>query len=510
MNIKILLVKAITLLYRESQLSDLNETSSDMIQNVISKMTFPEAHLGLQSELDILSSLKNYIIELCSNSSTDYLDKDTVLQRLKVICNQDEKLYEAFFQGIDKEHSDPSIKRIVTNLRQSFHNHYREEEVKDIIEKAAYKFKFKRDQIKDIGLFVSETLSQLEPYQNNNKLKDPAIISDIDIGDESKASEIFKDVKDLENGDGVLQTGWHAMNRMLQGGFRRGDEVVIGALQHNYKTGFSLSLFKQIALYNKPHMLDPNKKPLLLRISFEDDLALNFKFLFLSLIEDDAKMKNFDVSNISNETMATYIKMRLQVNGYHIRMMRVDPTQWSYRHILNKIIEFEAEGYEVHMVMLDYLAMVPTTGCIVGGPMGADVRDMYRRMRNFCAPKKITLITPHQLSTEAKMLIREGRDNFVQEIAGKGYYDRTKTLDQEVDIELYIHIEKRNKEAYLTVQRGKHRIPTIIEDENKYFVLKFPKGKPIPDDISGEDNSLSSLPKKSMSNSYNNDDNFGF
>ena len=29
-------------------------------------------------------------------------------------------------------------------------------------------------------------------------------------------------------------------------------------------------------------------------------------------------------------------------------------------------------------------------------------------MRNFCSARKITLLTPHQLSTEAKQLLRDG------------------------------------------------------------------------------------------------------
>jgi hypothetical protein len=60
---------------------------------------------------------------------------------------------------------------------------------------------------------------------------------------------------------------------MIQGGFRPGETAVIGALQHKYKTGFTLSIFAQIALFNEPKTEDKTKKPLLLRISFEDELG---------------------------------------------------------------------------------------------------------------------------------------------------------------------------------------------------------------------------------------------
>jgi hypothetical protein len=103
--------------------------------------------------------------------------------------------------------------------------------------------------------------------------------------------------------------------------------------------------------------------------------------------------------------------------------------------------------------------------------------------------KKIIMITPHQLSTEAKQMIRDGRQDFVKEIAEKGYWDKCRTIDNEVDIELYIHIEKLNKASYLTIQRGKHRLPTIIPDELKYIVLPFNDVGGILDDINKADTS---------------------
>ena len=132
----------------------------------------------------------------------------------------------------------------------------------------------------------------------------------------------------------------------------------------------------------------------------------------------------------------------------------------------------------------DYLPMVPTTGC-EQGPSGHDLRDLTRRMRNFCSAKKITMITPWQISTEAKTLLREGHTNFVSKVAGLGYYAGSKQIDQEIDLELVIHIEKFNGSAWLTVQRGKHRLPTTIPDNLKYFVLPFPEEGSIPDDLKG-------------------------
>jgi len=62
--------------------------------------------------------------------------------------------------------------------------------------------------------------------------------------------------------------------------------------------------------------------------------------------------------------------------------MRVDPSQWTYSSVINKIIELEAQGYCIHILMLDYITLLPTTGCSTG-PIGFDKKDLVRRIRNF-------------------------------------------------------------------------------------------------------------------------------
>ena len=101
--------------------------------------------------------------------------------------------------------------------------------------------------------------------------------------------------------------------------------------------------------------------------------------------------------------------------------------------------------------------------------------------------RKITLITPHQLSSDAKRLIRDGRTDFVREINGKGYYAGSTQIDQEVDLEMYIHIERVNGTSFLTVQRGKHRKIAQTPIEHQYCVLPFEDVGGIRDDLGKAD-----------------------
>jgi hypothetical protein len=488
MNDRLLLVNGITLLYRESQLTNVEENSSQLVREIVQSIKLPEINVGFDHDRDILSGLKATALYMCETPHGHKYEVNELLQRLRIDTADDENLYQALVEGITPELSEDAIKRTCINIKRSINSHFREEKIKDIVNKAAYSLKFTRNKITDMKAFVSELSSQLEPYMIDVVTKDPAIISKVNINNIDEITNIFNDVKENSNGTGILKTGYQGINRMLGGGLRSG-LTVIGALQNKWKTGFSLTLFKQIALYNKPRVLDPNKKAMLLRISAEDDLSLNFQFLYQSLKENETRQK-VDIKNISVEEMATYVKEKLSVNGFEIEFLFINPSLWSYRDLFNYILEVESRGFEVRVCMFDYLIKMPTTGCDQG-PAGTDVFNLYERVRNFMKSRDIVFITPHQLSSEAKMMIREGRSDFVKELPGRGYYMKSRQIDQVVDLEIYIHIEKVNGKSYLTVQRGRHRIVDQIPDEYEYCVLPFQDIKlfnsGILDDINGPD-----------------------
>ena len=489
---KLLLLNSIILLYRESQLPGSTERSINLVRSVLGLIKLPEnIQLTLDPTSQILDGLKRLALTMSDDPQGHQYEEIELLQQIKLLCGEDAAFYESFEKGITAELKETSLKRTCLNMRRSLTNHLRNENVKSIIHKANVQLVFKPDGITDMKKFVGEVVAELEPYQQDALEKDPAIVSHIDFNNFESIKTVYEDVQKEADGSSILITPWQGIKRMFRGGIRRGEQIVVGALQHNYKTGFTLNMFKGFAIYNKPEMIDRNKTPLLLRFSFEDDINLNMRFLYTSLKENETRQKVTDeeLQSLPAEEIARYVHDKMRVNGYHIDMLRVDPTQWGYRDLCNKILEYEAEGFEVHACVTDYLYMLPTVGC-TQGPAGHDVRDLFRRTRNFFNPRKISFITPHQLSTDAKQLVRDGREDFVKEIAGKGYYAGSKQIDQEVDAEIYIHIEKRNGKSFLTCQRGKHRIVGQTPILDQYCVLPFDPDLGILDDVLGEDTSL--------------------
>ena len=485
MDNRLLLVHSITLLFRESQLPGANENSSDLIRRVISSIRTSELNLGIGGERDVIENLKQTTLEMCETPAGHQFDRGQLLQRLRLNTFEEDRLYDELYHGITEPLNDGELKKRCLELKRVIRKHFKEEEIKTIFTKATQQFKFNRNTITDFGKWAVDVGSQIiELAEVSNDVKDPAIISAVNLSNKDQVVGIYTDINKQEEGGTLMRTGWQGVNRMLDGGFRPGESVVIGALQHKWKTGFSLSLFKQFAQYNTPIPRDITKKPCLLRISFEDPLTLNFEFLYYALkVEEPGYVRAND--NPTPEYMAQYVMDRLSATGWHVEFLNVNPSMWTYKDIQNYVLKLESEGFEVHVCMLDYLIKIPTTGCDPG-PMGHDICNMYERMTNWMKAKSIIFITPHQLNPEAKKLVREGRGDFVKEIIGKGYYRGSSQIDQVVDLEIYAHIEILNGVSYLTLQRGKHRKIKQTPFEHQYCVLAFNEDG-IPDDIRGPD-----------------------
>lgn len=488
-NGKLLLVRGITLLFRESQLPTTGASSSpETVKEVIESVRTPDADVGVEnSERNIIIGLKALAMHMATNPpDTKYVAQD-ILQKVRVFSEENDNIYQAMQDGLAGEMTEENLRVVTTSIRQELNAYLREMQALEIIRDFSRKAAFNRDEIAKIPEFVAEFRAKLEQYENNTVEKDPAIVGEINLSDVDGVAHIFRQAKELNDERGIMRTGWQGINRMLQGGLRRGEEVVIGALQHNFKTGFTLSLFKQIAMYNTPYMIDEKKKPLLIRISLEDPLSLNFPFLYRNIRENQT-LEPADVLNTDPVEMAKFVVENLRVGGYEICLLHVNPSQWGYRDLQNFVLSKEAEGYEIHLLMVDYLNMLDKRGLDNSGPTGSNIRDLFRRMRNFAAPRKITLVTPHQLSTEAKMLIRQGgEESFVKDIANKGYYDSCRTLDQEVDLEIYIHKVITDGKSWLCIQRGKHRLIQQTKEEHKYCCYQFHDVGDLREDINGPD-----------------------
>lgn len=497
MDARVILSKIVTLIYRTRLLGSCE--NDDLIRTILQTVNVetPEFKLGTAS---VLKKLQELCLDMLGDK--DIIPKEVLLPRLQLSLEIDVKLYTSLKESIESEYSEATNKRVITSLVKSLHYYYKEAQAIDLLNKANYEIKFARSKIPNLSEYMNNLFAKMEPFMTNTDgLKDPALVNEMDFENQDSVSEVFSQVVANSSNASVYKTGSQDFNDMAQGGIRRGETTTIGALQHKYKTGFTLSMFADIAMYNSPVITktEVGKKPLLLRISFEDNLTNNLQFLYQYFKAIDGEpVDPKKICELPVKELSAYVTERMTKTGFHVKMMRIDPTQWSYSNLFNKVVELEAQGYAVHVLMVDYLGMLPTTGCTQGA-MGADKRDLLRRVRNFTSARNIAFITPLQLSTEAKKMIRVGvvtEDQFVNEVAEKGMYADCSQYDQEIDLEVYIHLFKHKRKTYLAVRRGKHRLPTVVDEEQKYYIMAFPGlNIPIMPDLDKEPTGIRKLPK---------------
>ena len=492
MDSKLLLVRIITLLYLESLITKKNGANSrTVVQDALSYIKAPEAVIIADFSKDSITKLRETIQWLLLQQPGEKIDRLELLNRLRLATEHEDYIFDSIFSTIDTVGDNKDdIKKVVDSSRLELHKYINRNQIMSTFKEFYQMTHFKPDSV-DWDNIVQECNTRLEPLKGNSTgIDNSSLVESVDLTNVESLSRVFQEGLAELKPDGIIRFGWQGFNRMFgsRGGARRGEFIVVGALQHNFKSGTSLEMLIGAALFNKPYMIDPSKKPLLLRFSLENSVIEDIIHVYRSLVETETGVQ-IDEDSVDPIIAATYVNERLSVNGYHVKFERRNPSELTY-NVLFKIIEdYEAQGYEVHMCNIDYLAMMSTKGCKQGAT-GQDIRDLFRRTRNFFSAKNILGVTPHQISTEAKKKTREGVDDFVREIANKGYWDSCSTIDQEVDMEIYQHLVRISGITYITWMRGKHRKsgkPTPYEDY--YTVYQFdPRGIGfIPYDVLGAD-----------------------
>lgn len=495
MDSKLLLVKAITLLYRETQIGNPDTSSIPLVKELIGTIKTADGLMSSDFGKDVITSLRETVRWMIENGVKYTYDREELLQRLRMNVNGDDNIYTALKQGIVKDHSDEEILIVIKSYRATLLDHRNRLGVKDILRQYNTRLAFQEETV-DWKNIVSDLREILQPFEQalrgEAEALHPAMVSAIDFSDLESLKQVMSEAVSELDERGIMRLGWQGFCRMFghNYGMRRGEFILVGALQHNFKSDWTLNTMRQVAIFNKPYLKDPTKKPALLRISFENSASHDIASWYKEFYENQTKTP-IDMRDINPVEAAEVVFERMQVNGYHILYRHIDPTEFTFRDMFDMLDQLQNEGYEIHAIWCDYLNMMCKRGCNTG-PAGFEVRDLFRRVRNYTMKRGITFITPHQLSTEAKSLTRMGVEDFVKTIANKGYWDSCRTIDQEVDMEIYLHIEKVNGESYLTAQVGKHRKITRTPLVDQYTVYKFePWG--ICDDVGGPDMSRRSV-----------------
>ena len=472
-------LKCIQLLFRNG--GENKNSTKELITNILAVYKPMESFAISGGEQESTEKLRDYLLECLDEES---LNREIILQNLNDILKTSNRRDTAIemFKIVEEDDNKNIIRALENELNNKIYIH----RIKKTLNAYTYDFdkKFKSGMSPDDML--TKIIEELNILTKNIKTKDDAIVNEVDLDNIENVSKVFQVVKETTEAESFkFKLGLRALNKITNNGYKNSEFVIWNALQHNYKSGMLASSLIGIARYNKPIMQDPSKIPLLLYVSLEDDLDILFEFLYRQMYYTDNKVKA-DMANTTKEEMSKYVKDKLQETGFKVKFIRVDPSDWSFTSFFSLIEKYEKDGFELKTVVLDYLSLIPTVGCIANGAVGSDLRDLYRRVRNFFAKRKCLFISAHQLSPDAQMINRENLTGevFLNRIMGKGFFDGSKKLSQEMDLELYAYKYTQNGKDYLAIGKGKHKGSKVMKSTDKFAIIPFPENlEPIPDDI---------------------------
>lgn len=489
MDVKALLAKCISLLFREGQSGE-NDLSKQLVLDVITTLKINSNDIsGTDSTVN---ELKNVVLNMVSKEHpTPYND---LIQHIRIACSQDVVLFESIQDNISFQLDEDELKRTILSYRFELNKYLKEKKATMLLDKMTFDLKFNRDKIGDLNQYMSSNLNGIIDLVNYSGEEIPGIICEVDLSDIDAVAEQFELIRKENDGSRTIKMPWQAMNRMTRGGLRLGQLTTVGGLAHNNKTGVSLSMFISGCIFNNPKNLqtDQKKKPLMLLISFEDDMLIVLFNLYILLKEnlENVKITDEDKQRLSSREAAEYVYKTLSDTGYDIRIIRADSSTWSYAEIQSCILQFESQGYEIHLTLIDYLNLANKNG-LTHSRADADIQELFRRTKNFFAAKNIALLTPVQLSPDAMELKRQGNKMLSMQISDGSYYEGCRGLSREPELEIFVDIVKDNGRKYQTFARGKHRGQNDTPEEHKFFILEFQKIGGLRWDINGTDTSLS-------------------
>jgi len=477
-----LLLDIITLIIRETQAGV--DTNSDAMIKSITDMHSNDEKKWKRRDGTLVKKIISLINDMVDTRSLgESLDLDSIHRRLSLLLAQDEDLQYSDDGDVirnmlhnitSNKKSKDECEQEITRLKSFITNAHAKDKIKKI-------FRSKNLALSDasgageVFEFIDNSILELEEVRATSSKSDEAVMNEIDLSSENLSDEASKSIVEKY----VFKTGCKALNAMLQGGIRTSEFTTISGLSHNYKTGFTLMTWLGVLLNNKPRPTEDGMKPLSIWLSFEDDLINIIESLF-RMIYITEENKDPDLGTMSLDGMIRIVQDRLQKTGYRVKILRVNPSLWTYKDIFNKIASYKSKGLETQILVVDYLDKLPSIG-LGNGIMGSDKKDLVKRVRNHMASLDIAFITPWQLSAGANGLLKDGLGDkeFLSHIWDKSYYQGNNTLSTEIDLEIFVNKAKFNNNPtakyWLNVHRGKHKIPSVIKEEDMQFWIPFPK-----------------------------------
>jgi hypothetical protein len=491
--------------YQSDEENFFESPTNKLVADILATIPTSNVNGELNYEADTTEAIRRIINDMLNNKASPYYKYDMLNLKLMQTCRRNPQVYESLEKAytLNKDKSKDEQKSFVYNYAYKLRLNYNEKLARKKLKDFFYKYNSSPLGDTDLSEALTHLQAEINPLTSrtgSSILNESFICDVVDFDNEDNLKDCFKQASASCNPETSIKTPFKRLNMMLGEalGLPRPAAVTFAACTHNYKSGMMIDLYMGIPRFNKPYLKDPTKKPLVLFLSLENEASNNVAQMYTLFREQETGKKinaAIVLSEIINnpnklEEASKYIASKMNVNGWNCQMIRINPSEFDYTKLFALVEYYQAQGYEIVTLIIDYLLKMSKKGCDAPSGTGSDSRDLFRRIRNYCMARNILLCTPAQLSTTAKSekanLAKEEGHNplaFINWLRNANAYDSCRSLEQEIDVEIFLDIVRIQGKRFLAVGRGKHRGALSQTPEDKLtFILPFAEaGRLIPD-----------------------------
>jgi len=383
-NGKILqLLKIIAVCYYEELAEDDNKYTLEELRDYLIEINKSKSQLGsgIGSEEEALEQLKNTAEWLVFDRPKD-ISISLIMQRLMINLNADNNYINIAEKFIDKGVEAVEARARVVSILNELRYDKKRKKLRSLIMDANKDLNF-NNTVLDDGAYMRELADKVEDLGLNGGNIENLRVDGVSFDDTDKITELLEEAVAATDQGGLLNTGCRATNRALGGGIERGLYVNWSALTHNYKSGMLLDLTLNIPRFTDPWMLDNTKKPLILRISFENTLKQDIATMY-KRVHAITKGENVKLPDVNIKEAVEVLKGYVEVKGYHLAMESFDPNMFTVHDLFDLLNDYMDRGYEIHAVLCDYLSLIAHN--TVGDRLDTKIMKTAEMTRNFCNP----------------------------------------------------------------------------------------------------------------------------
>lgn len=508
-NPVLLLVRSVVATYINRHLEEPNGKLGFIIKETLETIKLPDSSTDTGGDGDIAYALKSTMEWLNYADPETTINKIDIIERVRINCSFDTEYVESLDRQLTLADTDEEntarVQTIISELKFAL----RDLKIGARIKNANRDINFKRGEHINIQEYLQNLQDDLKEYENemSTGADKEGFAGRLSTEDLDTVITALEKTKVARSADGALRTGLKALNRAWGNiGILRGEQLVVGGLSGCYKSGALIDFCRWFCLHNKPAPkitsdVKKPKKPIVVRFSFENQLEQDTPIIYRTLWEPEHQQK-LDMADIDPMEAGKYIVDKLGANGIAFEILSYDPNAYDVWDLIDDLNKYEAAGYEIYGIIVDYPKLI-CQGKVRGGGrrqtrMDELISYTFEVMRNHCYNKYITQVTAHQLSTDAVKIKREMKSpGFIKKIAPDSYFEDCNGLKRKVDKELFVDIyDAENGDRYLCMSVGKDRSNEDIPYKWKNFFYKFEEFGGIVDDLhveAPEGNALYSL-----------------